>query len=73
MESNIEVLESLRMIDDHTVEVKFDDGVTVSKEDMSAILSNLYELTRNKPCKRLIIISKGFLKHSARILLQDEK
>lgn len=73
MESNTEVLESLKMIDDQTVEVKFDEGVVVSKEDMSAILSNLYELTDNKPCKRLIIISKGsFLKHSARILLQDE-
>jgi hypothetical protein len=73
MHLNIQVLESLKMTDHQTVEVKFDKGVIVNKEDMRSILNALYELTNNQPCKRLIVISKGsHLEHAARIYLQEE-
>jgi hypothetical protein len=67
------VIESIEMIDDHTVEVRYKDAVNVSFDDMRELLDELYRITSNRPLKRLIVISKNSsLDLKARLLLQEE-
>lgn len=73
MQSITPVLESISLLDEMTVEVKYREKVKVGLEDMKNILNNLYEYTANKRMKRLIVISKeASLELPARILLQEE-
>lgn len=67
------VLESLTLINDSIVEVRYKYKVNVDENDMRQILDALYNLTNGKRLKRLIVISKGSsLSLKARLLLQEE-
>lgn len=67
------VLQSLRMINDETVEVLYRENVKVNREDMMELFQKLYSFTGNKPLKRLIVITKNSsLDLQARLLLQEE-
>lgn len=67
------VVESLNLIDENTVELRYADHVTVNVDDMRELLDHLYDFTGNKRMKRLIVISKNAtLELPARLLLQQE-
>jgi hypothetical protein len=67
------VIESIEMLDDQTVEIRYKDMVNVSFEDMRELLDELYRITSNRKLKRLIVISKNSsLDLKARLLLQEE-
>lgn len=73
MEPLSNVLQSLRMMNDETVEVLYREKVQVNLEDMKELLDKLYAFTGNKPMKRLIVITKNSsLDLQARLHLQEE-
>ncbi len=73
MEPLSNVLQSLRMMNDETVEVLYREKVQVNLEDMKELLEKLYAFTGNKPMKRLIVITKNSsLDLQARLHLQEE-
>lgn len=67
------VVESIEMLDDQIVEVRYKDAVNVNFDDMRELLDELYRVTANRRLKRLIVISKNSsLDLKARLLLQEE-
>lgn len=73
MKIECNVLDSLKMLDENTVEVLYKDGVKVNLDDMKLLLLDLYTFTKNKRLKRLIIISKhSSMDIQARLYLQEE-
>lgn len=67
------VLESIKKIDTHTIEIRYKEKVNVTVSDMREILDTVYEFTENKPVKRLVVITDGSsLELKARLLLQEE-
>jgi len=73
METLTRVLKSLRMIDEETVEIHYQDAVDVNEEDMAELLKCLYEFTGGKRLKRLVVCTKkSSLDMKARHLLQNE-
>lgn len=73
MQSNTPVLESISMLDESTVEVKYRENVKVGLNEIKDIFNNLYDYTANKRVKRLIVISKdSYMEMPARIFLREE-
>jgi hypothetical protein len=73
MEPLTRVLKSLKMIDEQTVEIIYNDEVDVNLEDMEELLKHLYIFTGNKRLKRLVVCTKkSSLNMEARHYLQDE-
>jgi hypothetical protein len=73
MESITRVLKSLKMIDDETVQITYNDAVKVNVEDMEELLKQLYTFTGGKRLKRLVVCTKNSsLEMEARHYLQDE-
>src|SRR5690606_20793077 len=67
------VMESIRLLEDDLVELRYRDNIRVTADDMHEILTQLYTLTENRKMKRLIVISKNAsLELPARQLLERE-
>jgi len=66
-------MESIRLLEDDLVELRYRDNIRVTADDMHEILTQLYTLTENRKMKRLIVISKNAsLELPARQLLERE-
>ncbi len=67
------LIQSLTLIEDDTIEVKYKERVNIELTDMENILSDLNLFTKNKRLKRLIVITKNSsITKEARIYLQEQ-
>jgi len=73
MEPLSNVLQSLKMLDDNTVEVLYRENARVNLEEIKTLMDKMYEFTENKRLKRLIVITKNAtMDMKARHFLQEE-
>ncbi|MDI1232858.1 MAG: hypothetical protein PSX81_01100 [bacterium] len=66
-------IQPIELIDNNSIVVNYNEKVHIELEDMKDILNAIYEFTKKKPFKRLIVISKNStITREARTLLQEE-
>lgn len=73
MEPLSNIIQSLKMLDDTTVEVLYRENAQVNLKELKILMDQIYEFTENKRLKRLIVISKNAaMDMKARHFLQEE-